>query len=295
MNPKAKTRVADAMLLLTAAIWGVGFPATKQALECGFGASSVIFLRFSLASLILLAFFWRRLCTITRAELRQGVIAGVLLFGGYIIQTLSMVFTEPSHTAFITATYVIMVPFVLWAMYHRRPPAKSFVASLITLLGIVVLTGGVGESMNLGDLLSLLCAVVFTLHLCYLGHVAQEMDTVKLTFLQVAVVAGLSLLLMLWLDGETLPQADWAGGWLPIAYMAVFGTCLCFFLQTFGQKHTTSTKASILLCTESLFGSLFSVCLGFEPVTLHMLAGGLLLFGAIVLVESNLFQKHTGA
>lgn len=285
-------RFADGVLLFTAVVWGAGFTATRQALDAGFGAGATIFLRFLWASLALLVLFFPRIRTITREELKKGAIASILMGIGYLLQAVGMVYTKPSNSAFLSSIYVILVPFLVWLFFKKRPGAKTFVASVICLVGIFILTySPAGLTFNGGDGITLLCALVFSCHLCYLGRITTDIDPVKLSFLQLAGVAVCALLYSLCTDFTTMFTADWGAGWPAIAYMALFCSCMGLFLQTYGQRHTAPSKVALLLCFESVFGSLFSVLLGFEPLTLHMALGGLIIFSSVLLVESGPGKK----
>lgn len=283
---------ADVALLGTAVVWGAGFTATRQALDAGFGAGATIFLRFLLASLVLLVCFFPRIRTTTRAELKKGAIASIWMGAGYLLQAVGLVYTKPSNSAFLSSIYVILVPFLVWLLFKKRPSARVFVASAIGLAGIFLLTySPQGLAFNAGDGVTLAGALVFSIHLCYLDSVTGGMDAIKLSFWQLAGVAVLALVYSLCTDFGTIFTADWGAGWLSIAYMAVFCSCMGLFLQTYGQKYAAPSKVALLLCFESVFGGLFSVLLGFEPLTLHMALGGAVIFGALLLAESSPGEK----
>lgn len=291
MNLKGRKHYgADALLLLTAFIWGSGFAASHYALESGMKTTLILSLRFSIAALVLLVLFFKRIRAIDRAQLKSGALAGLFLYLAFYSQTVGLAFTTPSNNAFITATNVIMVPFLSWMVFKKKPRNKFFALACTTFLGVALLNYSpeTGLSFSIGDSFTLLCALLFACHIAYLDVASKKVGALELTFIQMAVAALLSLLSFGLVDGFSLEGTDFAAGLPPVIYLGLFSTLLCFFFQTSAQKHTSSAKAAILLSTEALFGSLISVILVLEPFRLNMAVGGLVILSSIILSEVRL-------
>ncbi len=281
-------RRAGALLLFVALIWGSGFIATEYALRAGMPTALIMTLRFWIAALVLAPFQLAKLRKAPSGALLRGAGAGALLCGGFFAQTYGQVSTSVSNSAFLTATNVVMVPFLVWLFTRKRPPMKVYLLALCTLLGIGILTlrpEGGGLSLGAGDRMVLLCALLFALHIVYLGTVARGVDAGVSAFLQMLVSAVLSTGALLLFDPGALRSAPWAAGLLPVLYLALFSTCLCFFLQTRAQQHISAAKAAILLSAEGLFGSVFSVMLGLEHCRWNMVLGGAIIVACVVLTE----------
>ncbi|MFW5486215.1 MAG: DMT family transporter [Sphaerochaetaceae bacterium] len=292
-----KSITADLSLLSIGFIWGTGFIATHWALESGMPATMTMLFRFSVSAIILGAFIFRRLKNISKKDLRMGSVAGFLLFAAFLTQTFGLEYSTPSNSAFLTGVNVVLVPFITWIIFRRRPKIKFFILPLITFVGIVILTyeGQGAFSLSKGDALTLLCAFLFALHISYLDVASKKMDTIILTFMQMSAAAVLSLFSFLLLDVNSLPAINFAVGLPAVLYSGIFCTLITFGLQTVAQQYTTSGKAAIFLSTESLFGALFSVILGIEPFTYNMLIGGSIILFAIVASEvrlSDLLRKE---
>ncbi len=289
------SKVADLALVLTALIWGSAFPVSQYAIDSNMSTSLILLLRFSIASIILLILFFKKIKTITKKEFQYGIIAGAFLFLGFYTQTIGLKYTTPSNNAFITAIYVIMVPLITMFVFKKRPKTKFFFLPLITFLGVVILTYSPSSNVLLskGDLLTLLCALFFALHISYLGIVSKKVDVIKMTFLQMIIASVLSLLFFVFYDKLVITNIDYTKGILSILYLGIFSTCLCFFIQTYAQSNTSPSKAAMILSTEALFGSLFSVILKIEPFTINLLIGGSLILLTIFAAETDLskFKK----
>lgn len=288
MNTQNKERLAALQLLTVAVIWGTGFIATEYALESNLGTPMIMAVRFTVAALIMLAFSLKELKGLNKKQWLHGIGAGVFLFAGFYSQTYGQGFTSVSNCAFLTATNVIMVPFLVWAITKKRPAAKIFLLALMTLVGVGFLTFDPAEGIKfgMGDSFALLGALMFAVHIAYLGTVGSDVPAKALTEIQLAVAAALSLGTAAF-SGGISPQADLGKGLVAALYLAVFSTCLCYFLQTTAQKKVAPGKAGIILCTEGLFGSLFSVLLGLEPVTAGLVIGGVFILGSVALAEKG--------
>ena len=280
-------RRADAALLVVAVIWGSGFIATEYALRFDLPPALIMAVRFWIAALILLPFQWRKLRSASRRALSIGAGAGGLLCAAFFAQIYGQAGTTVSNSAFLTATNVVMVPFIVWLFTRKRPPLKIYALAAGTLMGIGILTLRLdgGLAIGRGDWIVLLSALLFAIHIAYLGTVALGMDAGLLTLLQFLASALVSTVALLCFDSAALRALAWGMELLPVLYLALFSTCLCFFLQTAAQQRTSAAKAAILLSAEGLFGSVFSVLLGLEPYAWRMAVGGAVIVCCVMLTE----------
>lgn len=298
MEKEKKIRLlAQLGLLLVAVIWGWGFMATRLAVDDHLSASFIMMGRFLIAAAVFGAAFWKHIqATITWRMVRGGVLVGIFLFLGFMVQTLAMERTTPSNAAFLTATNVVMVPLLWWAAVRRRPPVKMFAACAACLIGIGILSFSPGEGFSIhgGDLLALLCALFFACQIVLTGILAARMDARVLVFLQFLTAAVLSTAAFFMLDGSLVSFYP-SKGLAAVGYLGVFSTCLCYLLQTLGQQYVPASKAALILCMESLFGSVFSVMMGYDQLTGSLVAGGLVIMCAVILSEANFPAKRRPA
>lgn len=279
-------RLPTLALMLVAIIWGAGFMAVKIALDSGYSSGLILVCRFGVACAAMAAFGWRKILPVSRREVGYGALAGLLLFLGFYVQTLGMGLTTPSNNGFFTATNVIMVPLIAWALQKRRPPAKLLLCCALALAGFFVLSySDAGFGVNAGDLLTLLCAFFFACHIAYLGLVSPRVEAWKLTFLQLAFAGLFSVAGFCLVELPTLGEVDFVAGLPAVLFSGLLSTFLCYYLQTWAQGRTSSGKAAVLMSCESLWCAVFSVMLGYEQPSGQMAAGGLLIVGAVCLLE----------
>ncbi|WP_202711090.1 DMT family transporter [Sporosalibacterium faouarense] len=281
---KKKGIVADIALLIVAIIWGSGFIATKHGLD----SISPLYLnafRFSLAFILMALVFRKKFKKIDRESIIGGIIIGVFLFLGFGFQTVGLQFTTAGKQAFLTGTNVVMVPFLYWLISKKRPDSFSFIAAILSFIGIGLLTLSNGFKVDLGDSLTIICAFFFACHIVSIGHYAKKSDPITLTILQFGVSAVLSIIVALIF--EDIPNGITSQGVFSIIYLGLFSTLIAFLIQNIAQKHTTSTHAAIMLSLESVFGSILSVILLKEVFSINMVIGCAIIFIAIITAETK--------
>lgn len=289
-----KVRLADLSLILVSLLWGAGFIAVQYALKSGMSTPLIIALRFLIGTLTILIFKFKTIIKINKKELLHGVVAGTLLFLSFFAQTLGQSQTGVSNSAFITAIYVVLVPFIIWIVKKHPPKLKMFFLVFTTLIGVIVLTYTKGAnffSFSSGDIYLLLCAFGFASHIVYLGVKTRDLDPIKITFLQLAAAAVLGLIVFFSTDFNSIYEVNWNIGIIAVLYLGIFSSAVCYFLQTWAQTITTPSKAGILMSGESLFGSLFSILIGLEAFRYNILIGGILILGSVLLSELDLKRK----
>jgi drug/metabolite transporter (DMT)-like permease len=279
---------ADAALVFVALIWGSTFVVVKNALA---DVSTIyfLFLRFSLASLCLLALFapafrkmpWRDI----GKGLGGGTIAGLFLWLGYILQTVGLKYTSAGNSGFLTGLYIVLVPLIGSAFLRKRPTGREIIGVAIATGGMVVMTLpslAANFTLNFGDLLTLACAVAFSFHLLTVGYYSERLKTEALALGQIgcaAILSGLSL-------GLEPLHVKWSRAvWVAVVLTAVFATALAFALQTWAQRYTTATRTALIFALEPVVALVTAVSLGGETLTLHAVAGGALILVGILAVE----------
>jgi len=281
---KKKSILADMSLLLVAIVWGGGFIAVKGALD-SISPFYIMAMRFGISVIIMLLFFRKKIKHITKNQLAVGTLVGLLLFLGFAAQTVGMKYTTAGKNAFLTGTNVVIVPFLYWAISKRKPDTYSLVSAFLCFIGIGMLTLDGGIRIGLGDGLTLLCAVFFAAHIVSVGFYTEKVGAITLVIIQLGSAAVFSLIAALIF--EPMPKALNSDTIFAIGYLAIFSTMIAFIIQNVAQKYTTSTHAAIILCLESVFGSILSVLMLNEIFTSKMIIGCLTIFIAIITTETK--------
>jgi len=276
-----KTRAEGVLLALTL-IWGSTFVVGKLVLV-SVTPLQMIAARFTLATVFLLAFFSRRIFPLTRRQLLRGGVLGVFLFLGFVAQTVGLTMTTASKSAFITGMMVVFVP-LLQIVIERRPPRIGNLAGVAVVTGgLWLLTSPAGAAFGKGDMLTLVCAVLFAVYIVYIDVVAHEMSALQLTFIQMASNAILSLAGSAAFD--TLPARVPGGAVVAILYLTIFATALTTFMQTRYQKETSPTRAAVIFTIEPVFAAVSAALVLGEQIGVGGAAGGGLIIGGVLLSE----------
>jgi drug/metabolite transporter (DMT)-like permease len=275
----AKTRAEGVLLMLTM-IWGSTFAAGKIILR-EMSPLQVTALRFALASVIIAILYRRSIFSLRLNQIVKGVVLGFFLFFGFILQTIGLTLTTASKSAFITSLMVVVVPFLQVIIERRLPRLGNVLGVLIVSVGLWFLTAPSGSTFNVGDALTLACAVLFGIYIVYLDSISHEMTTPQLTFIQVAtnaVLASAGIALF-----DKIPARASTQVWIALAYLTVFATVLTTLGQTRFQKDTTPTRAVVIFTIEPVFAAVFaSLLLGEEIGLLGATGGALILLGVLV-------------
>jgi drug/metabolite transporter (DMT)-like permease len=280
---------ADLALVWNTVIWGSTFVLVKSALNA---VSPVLFLslRFGAATLALLLLFFKRRGVCRKAEPRAigiGALIGLFLFLGYLFQTLGLQFTSAPKSAFLTGLTSVTVPLLSSLVYRSRPQISELTGVMMATagLGLMTLQGGVGslETINRGDLLTILCALAFAAHIVALGHFSRLMSFELLSVTQVAAAAVLSLSLFRWTE---TPRIEWQPTVLyAILITGLFATALAFTIQAWAQRHTTATRTALIYMLEPVVAWMTSYLLVGEGLSGRAAAGAALILGGVLLVE----------
>ena len=294
MRKRTQGKIADLSLALVAIIWGSGFIFVKWALNMGLTPLGMLSIRFIVAAVILSLVFYKKLKTINKKDMIYGSIVGLFLFGGFAFQTIAMQYTTPSKNGFLTSVNVVIVPFLVLIISKEKPKINSFISAGLCLCGIALLTLNKSLKLSYGDLLTLVCAFLFAAHIVSVGMFIKKVDPIKLSVIQMIVAALISLIVSI-LFGEFTVELG-SKGLFAVVYLGAACTALCFLIQNVAQKYTSTSKASIILSTEAVFGTIFSIIIFKEELTINMIIGFIIIFIAIIIAESKpiVFKKNKG-
>ncbi|HEY3528421.1 MAG TPA: DMT family transporter [Nocardioides sp.] len=274
------TLLATAALLAVTACWGSTFFLIHDLLT-RIPTLDFLAVRFSIASATLVLLAPKALGRLTRESRRHAVVLGCLYGVAQILQTAGLAKTPASISGFITGMYVVATPVFAALILRSRIGALTWVAVVLAMAGLGVLTLG-GFSIGYGEALIFVAAMLYALHIVGLGAWSDARQTLGMAIVQLIVISVICLVCTA-PNGLVLPHraADWAS----VLYMAVFAAAGAMIGQTWAQAHLPATRAAIIMSTEPVFAALFAVLFGGESATVRMIFGGLLVLAAMLLAE----------
>lgn len=280
-NTVLKTKALPTIALIYASlVWGSTFFMVKGALSSIHPITLVAY-RFCFAAVLLcpvLVYFKKPLWK----NFQHGIWLGVILWIALVTQTIGLQYTSATNSGFITALFVVIVPFFGFITRRAIPRPLQLLAILLTVIGLWLLTGGV-SGLNRGDLLTLTCAFASAMHILTADRSMKVCDPLVLCFQQFVVTGVASLLTALCL-GLPLSVDSVSIGWF-IVFLVLFPTLSGFLIQLWAQKKLEPLKVSMILSSEPLFATFFACTLGQEVFSLQAGLGGLFLFAAMLVSE----------
>lgn len=304
------------LLLLTAVIWGVAFVAQSVGMDY-VGAFTFNCVRSIIGGLVLIPciVFLRNLkrkenggkddakegtaaygkislkdaLHVTRVELMGGICCGIALFAASNFQQFGISYTTVGKAGFITALYVVIVP-ILGLFFRKRVSFVVWISVVLSVIGLYLLCMTEKTfSLSFGDLLVLICAVLFSIHILVIDYFSPQGDGVVMSCIQFIVCGLLSGIMMFLFEEPSV--SDILAAWMPILYAGVLSCGVAYTLQIVGQKDMNPTVASLILCLESVVSALAGWLILHQELSPRELAGCFLMFFAIVLAQLPAAQK----
>jgi drug/metabolite transporter (DMT)-like permease len=270
----------ELLLVAITMVWGGTFLVVHIAMRHS-GPLFFVGLRFVAAGLLTLLLFRRSMAGLTRLEFRAGLSIGVAIFLGYALQTYGLQTITSSQSAFISALYVPMVPFLQWFVLRRAPHPMSWVGIAFAFVGLLLLAGPAAGSVALGkgEVATLLGAVAIAVEIILVGRYAGRVDTRRITIVQL-LAAGMFSLVLMPVAGEALPEFSWT------LFACVIGlavaSALIQFSINWAQKTVSPTRATVIYAGEPVWGGLIGRLAGDRLPALAIVGAGLIVVGVLV-------------
>ena len=297
---KNKKLLGNILLTLTAIIWGCAFVAQRVGME------SIEPFTFTAARMALAAAAVGPVALLKgRREMRRspeaqrssrsstvigGLCCGSFLAAASLFQQAGVVYTTAGKAGFITALYMLLVPILHFLLFRKKNRWHVWLAVLIGLIGMYLLCLTESFRLTRGDALVCVCALLFSGHILCCDHFARTCDPVRVSAIQFLTASVISAVLAFLTEEPSLGKLSSAA--IPILYCGLLSGGLGYTLQIVAQRFTDPTIASLLMSLESVFAVLAGALLLHERMSARELAGCVVLFAAIVLVQIPLPDRE---
>lgn len=292
-----KKYTGEIALFLITIFWGVTFAIIKLALD---DISPMLFIavRFSIAALLLLPFLWKPLVSSNLDVVKAGLFLGLLYFIGFATQTVGLYYTTATKSGFITGTFVIFIPTLQLFIEKRAPSRGNILGIILVIIGLILLSSKgetvldvvseLGSNFNVGDFLTLICAIFYALYVVYIDIITKKYDYKPLIILQVLFTgaAGFIITFLFNISGiESVRYNFNQTVILVILYTAIFSSILATVIQTKFQKTVTPTKAGIIFSLEPIFAAVFAFIIIHERISNFGIIGSIFIFTGVLVSE----------
>jgi drug/metabolite transporter (DMT)-like permease len=286
---------AHLLLIAVTFVWGSTFVLIKSALA-DITPLLLNAIRMTLAGLALGVVYWKNLRRMTRAEFFSGILVSFMMYAGYEFQTSGLKLTTPSKSAFLTGMSVVLVPIVLRFGWRKHINKWTILGVLIACLGLFFLTvpsgGGVFTltGINLGDLLTVGCAISFAFQIVLVGQASEKYGFEPIAFLQ---VAGSAVLMFATVPLAEHPHVIWSSTVIwGILITGLLGTAAAFTVQAWAQQFTPATHTALIFLLEPVFAWATSFVVLHERLGMRSSLGAVLILAGVVLSELLGSQDH---
>jgi drug/metabolite transporter (DMT)-like permease len=301
-NKRLGANGANMLLLLTAAIWGFAFVAQRVGSQY-VGAFTFNGIRFALGSISLIPliiYFDKRKKSDNRNEsnietnakksILSGVLVGIALYVAATLQQVGLIYTTAGKASFITGLYMVFVPIIGIFLKHKIEK-KSWAGVVIAVVGLYLLSVNENFSIGYGDLLEVIGAIFWAIHILTIGYFSNKMDVLKLSFIQFVTCSVLSLISALIFEKITMNGITQA--LVPILYGGLLSVGVAYTLQVVAQKNAKPSHAAIILSMESVFGAIGGAVLLGESMSSRGYIGCILILGGILVTQIKFRSKQT--
>lgn len=292
MSKKMKGNI---LLLLTAFIWGSAFVAQKAGMDyiepftfngirCLIGAAVLIpvILIFAKDDPVANDASEEDKKAYTKTLMLGGLCCGIVIFTASSLQQYGLLYTTAGKSGFITALYVVLTP-ICGLFLKKKIRPITWICVIMALFGLYLLCFKAGEPLNLGDVITFISALCFTLHILVIDYFSPKVNGIKMSCLQFLVAGIISIPLAFIF--EDVVWANVFQCWLPILYAGVLSCGVAYTLQIIAQKDTDPMVTSLLMSMESVFAVVAGAIVLHEMMTVKELLGCAIMLAAIIIVQ----------
>jgi len=292
-----KKYVGEGALLFNTLIWGGTFALIKNAFT---DVSPLLFLglRFGLATLIFLPFVYTQLRTTNKKTLIAGAILGVFYFSGFATQSVGLNLTTATKSGFITGTFVIFIPILQLIIEKRKPKWFNLVSVFLVLIGLVMLSSKgdnaidffkqLGSDFNFGDILTLICAILFAFQVVYVDVFTKKYDFLPMVFVQLLITGLGGFIFSFIFSISALEEVRFTMNMSVVSailYTSIFASIIATVIQLKYQKIVSPTKAGIIFSIEPIFAAVFAYFLLSEKISNFGFVGCVVIFLGLIVSE----------
>ena len=283
------------LLLLAAAVWGLAFVAQRVGMDAmqplSFNGIRLLLAGICLLPVIAVSDKKKKEAGAPAPDtarkglqLKAGVLCGLFLFAASALQQAGLVYTSAGKSGFLTALYVVLVPVAGWLIFRKDPGRAVIVSVVLAVIGLYLLCfTDTSFTVNIGDVLLILCALCFTGHILVIDRFSPFVDGIRLSCTQFFIAGSLCVLVSLFT--ETITLSGIREALIPLLYAGVMSGAVGYTLQIVAQKDTDPTVASLIMCLESVFAVIFGAVVLRETMTGREIAGCAIMFTAVILAQ----------
>ena len=283
---------SNLLLILASIIWGCAFVAQNVGMNY-IGPWTFSTIRFLIAGFSLLAIIPildKKRTHVIRPKTKEekmklllgSVLCGLALSIGSIVQQIAMLTVPVAKAGFLTTLYVLFVPMIT-LLFGKKIPLKVWIGIAMALFGLYLLSMAGNLAIGIGEILLILAAFLFAIHIIIIGYFSTRVDPVRLSCGQLLIGGFATVIPMIVIEKPTIGSI--LAAYIPLLYTGIFSSCVAYTLQIFAQKEANPTIAGMLLSLESVFAALAGYLILHQVLNTRELIGCVVIFIAIVIAQ----------
>ena len=305
-----KQAIAAFLIILQCLIFGMAFIAIKKMAEQDFPIFLLLSIRFfgGACSLLALGCIFNlspkinesigAIGRFNKAEFSGGLLSGTLLFGAFAFQTFGANITTPAKNGVFTDLFVVVVP-IIAMIKNKKINTQHIIAAVITFLGATIVLGFYSDktNFNVGDILSIICGIVFAIQFIVTEAFAMPSNKIlkinpyNFTVIQLFIVSVFSVFASVIIESKTYVNINWNDTFIWLVYLCICATGIAYLLQFFAQTKISAETTAALSCSESLFTFVFSVMFGYDKLSWSLTIGFLIMILGMLLSTISFNNK----
>jgi drug/metabolite transporter (DMT)-like permease len=283
---------ADLMLLMITVFWGASYILTKLALDV-LQPFNLTALRFIIGFIAAAAVFYKNVIRADMKTIKYSLILAIILLGVFVTMTYGLQYTTASNSGFLVSLTVVFIPIISAVFLKQKIEKKVLLGVCIAPIGIALLTLSSQLTVNSGDILCIICAVLFAAHVVVTGVYTQRVDSIALGVLQLGFVGLFSLVVAMFTETVILP--DTAVSWASILSLSILCTAVGYIVQTTAQQYTSAAHTGLILALEPVFSAIFAYLVLGELLSLKGYIGASILLLSVLIAEVDFKKKDNSA
>ncbi|MDF2533245.1 MAG: eamA-like transporter family protein [Clostridia bacterium] len=279
---------ADLMLLMITVFWGASYMLTKIGLGV-LEPFNLTALRFVIAFFISAIVFYKHILKTDMKTVKYALILALILFGVFISMTFGLEYTTASNAGFLVSLSVVFIPIISVMFLKHKIERKLIAGVCLAIIGIALLTLNDQLRVGGGDLLCILCALLFAVHIIVTGVYTQKVDSIALSVIQLGFVGLFSVIFSVFTETVKLPQSGIS--WFAVLALSILCTAVGYIVQTTAQQYTSATHTGLILSLEPVFSAVFAFAFLNEVLTPKGYIGAALLLTSVIIAEFDFKKK----
>lgn len=280
---------ADIGMIFVAIAFGLGYLPTAWAIESN-DVFVLLFWRFFIASVIIAALFWRKIKSISRTQIRYGVVLSLFLFAGFVSQAFAMKFATSSSVAFIVGLNVALVPFIASILFGYKIYSYAYIGVAFAVAGLYLICQ-TELGFGAGEILALVCASAYSFHIVLTANFVRKCEIFGMVYVQIASLSLFCALASYFVSGVSVAPVLDTKFFIAMIFICLVGTVFGFFAQALMQRYTTPIKVALFFTLEPVTAGIMGVFVGGEILNRWQILGAVLIIAGVLISEIGSYFK----